>query len=272
VKNYQDFVLVADLDGTLANSEHIVSQKNKDAIAHFVAEGGFFSVATGRTQNNAVPYMAGVVVNAPCILYNGGALFSWQEQRFLKINHMEGTYLADFLKSCIITFPKMCIEVFTKEQLYVVTDPANVDEHMLREKQDFVYTGIDDILGKLWIKVILCDSHEHLLTSQKLLSLFDGQNKTNNFFSAVTYLEIVERHVSKGNMLSELLNMEQFHDKKVIATGDFHNDIEMLRLADCGIAPANAQDDVKKIADVISVSNDDDLMHDIIYRILPTLL
>lgn len=272
MRTYQDFILVADLDGTLVNSEHKVSQKNKEAIAHFVAQGGHFAVATGRTQKNVVPYMTGVITNAPCILYNGGALFSWQEQRFLKIKHIEGVDLADFLRHCIALFPQMCIEIFTEEQLYVVTDPANVDEHMEREKQEFAYARIDDILEKTWIKIILCDSHEHLLASRNLLSLFHLENKTNNFFSAVTYLEIVGKHVSKGNMLSELLNMEQYRNKKVIATGDFQNDIEMLRLADCAVAPINAQDDVKRIADVIAVSNDDDLMHDIIYRIVPTLL
>jgi len=272
VKKFQDFILVADLDGTLANSEHIVSQKNKEAIAYFVAQGGHFAVATGRTQKNAVPYMAGVVVNAPCILYNGGALYSWQEQRFIKIKNLESSYLADFLRRCITLFPQMCIEIFTKEQLYVVTDPANVDEHMKREKQEFVYAEIDDILGELWIKVILCDSHEHLLDSRNVLSSFDSDNKTNNFFSAVTYLEIVAKDVSKGRMLSEIINMGQYCTKKVVATGDFQNDIEMLRLADCAIAPANAQEDVKRIADVIAVSNDEDLLHDIIYRILPTLL
>jgi len=272
VKVYQDFILVTDLDGTLANSAHTVSKKNKDAIAHFVAQGGHFGVATGRTQKNVVPYMTGLVINAPCILYNGGALYSWQEQRFLKTRHVNSTDVADFLRRCIAIFPDMCIEVFTPEQLYVVTDPANVDEHMVREKQEFIYASIDDILEKSWIKIILCDSHEHLLASRNLLSLFHLDNKTNNFFSAVTYLEIVGKQVSKGNMLAELRNMEQYSDKKVIATGDFQNDIDMLRLADYGIAPVNAQEDVKKIADIIAVSNDNDLMFDIIYRILPTLL
>lgn len=272
MKIYQGFILITDLDGTLANSEHKVSQKNKEAIEHFVAQGGHFAVATGRTKKNVIPYMAGLVVNTPCILYNGGALFSWQEQRFLKIKHMESAYLADFLKRCIVLFPQMCIEIFTVEELYVVTDPANVDEHMKREKQEFVYAEIDHILEKSWIKIILCDSHEHLLASRELLPLFHLEDKTNNFFSAVTYLELVGKQVSKGNMLSELMNMKEYHGKKVIATGDFQNDIEMLQLADWAVAPANAQEDVKKIADVIAVSNDDDLMHDIIYRIIPTLL
>lgn len=271
MKAFQDCILISDLDGTLANSEHNVSQRNKEAIAYFVAQGGHFAIATGRTQKNVVPYMTDLIINAPCILYNGGALFSWQEQRFLKTMHMETADIADFLRHCITLFPQMCIEVFTEEQLYVVTDPANIDEHMEREKQEFVYTGIDDILEKSWIKIILCDSHEHLLESRNLLSLFHLENKTNHFFSAITYLEIVGKHVSKGKMLGELLKMEPYRLKKVIAVGDFQNDIEMLRLATCGIAPANAQEEVKEIADVICVSNDEDAMHDIIYHIVPTL-
>ena len=86
------------------------------------------------------------------------------------------------------------------------------------------------------------------------------------------YLEIVEKNVSKGNMLGELIKMSEFRNKTVIAAGDFQNDIEMLKVADCGVAPANAQKDVRQIADIVAVSNNDDLIHDIIYQVIPTLL
>ncbi len=272
MKPYQDYILVTDVDGTLASSEHRVSAKNKEAIAHFVEQGGHFAVATGRTQKNVVPYMEGLAINAPCILYNGGALFSWQEQRFLKTKHMESSDLAGYLKHCMDKFPKMCVEVFTQDQLYVITDPANIDEHMKREKQEYVHAGLEDILGKVWIKVILCDSHENLLACRELLAVCKLESKTNNFFSAITYLEIVEKQVSKGNMLSELLKIPEYHGKKVIAAGDFQNDIEMLRLADCGVAPSNALEEVKEAADVVAVSNDEDLLYNIIYHILPRLI
>jgi len=38
--------------------------------------------------------------------------------------------------------------------------------------------------------------------------------------------------------------------------GDFENDIDMIKAADIGYAVGNATDDVKKIADRITVSND----------------
>jgi Cof subfamily protein (haloacid dehalogenase superfamily) len=228
VKPYQEFIIVTDIDGTLANSQHRVSAKNKKAIAHFVEQGGHFAVATGRTQKNVVPYMNGLAINTPCILYNGGALFSWQEQCFIKTKHMESSELADYLSHCIAIFPKMCVEVFTQEQLYVITDPTNIDEHMEREKQEFVYAGLKDILGKVWLKVILCDRHDNLVACREILSQFGLNSKTNNFFSAATYLEIVDKQVSKGNMLDELLRIPAYMGKKVIAAGDFQNDIEML--------------------------------------------
>jgi Cof subfamily protein (haloacid dehalogenase superfamily) len=271
MRPYQNIILITDLDGTLADSRHKVSEENKKAIAYFVAQGGHFGVATGRTPKNAVPYMEGLAINTPCILYNGGALYSWEKQHFIKTRHLESGFLAEYLRRLMQLFPQMCIEVFTKEQLYVITDSANVDEHMKREQQEFSYAELADILDEAWLKIILCDSHEHLLASRELLTEFRLAEKTNNFFSAEIYLEIVAKHVSKGNMLGELLNLEAYRSKKVIAAGDFQNDIEMLRRADCGVAPANAQADVKAAADIIAASNDEHLIHDIIYRILPTL-
>ncbi len=270
VKPFQKFLLVSDIDGTLANSEHRVSRKNKEAIAYFVAQGGHFAVATGRTQKNVLPYMEGLEINAPCILYNGGALYSWQEQRFLKSRHMESADVADFLKHCMVAFPQMCIEVFTQEQLYIITDPANVDEHMEREKQEFVYGALEEILDKTWIKIILCDRHENLLASRERLAEFQLEDKTHHFFSADIYLEIVAKDVSKGDMLRELVSIQGFQDKIVIAAGDFQNDLEMLQFAHCGVAPANGQEYVKKVADVVAVSNDEDLLYNIIYCVIPT--
>ena len=41
-------------------------------------------------------------------------------------------------------------------------------------------------------------------------------------------------------------------DWTVVACGDFDNDLEMIKFADIGFAPSNAQDCVKEAADFIS--------------------
>ena len=50
--------------------------------------------------------------------------------------------------------------------------------------------------------------------------------------------------------------------------GDYYNDIEMLAAADVGIATANAPADVKKAADVITVSNDQSAVAEVIYNLI----
>ena len=48
---FDNTVLISDLDGTLLTKECSISQKDLDAISYFRNEGGLFTVATGRTVN-----------------------------------------------------------------------------------------------------------------------------------------------------------------------------------------------------------------------------
>ena len=48
------------------------------------------------------------------------------------------------------------------------------------------------------------------------------------------------------------------NDYKVIAFGDNSNDIKMLNAAHTGVVVNNANDEIKKIADEIIESNDED--------------
>jgi len=72
------------------------------------------------------------------------------------------------------------------------------------------------------------------------------------------FIEMLPKGSSKGAALKEyikLLNMENY---TVIAAGDYNNDIEMLQFADFGAATANAQQDVKDIADITLKNSSDE--------------
>lgn len=87
--------------------------------------------------------------------------------------------------------------------------------------------------------------------------------KTRNFpvdfvRSHDIFIEMLPKGSSKGAALKEyikLLNMEKY---TVIAAGDYNNDIEMLQFADFGAATANAQQDVKDIADITLKNSSDE--------------
>ena len=61
-------------------------------------------------------------------------------------------------------------------------------------------------------------------------------------------------------------------DFKFVAIGDFDNDIEMIREADFGACPANAEESVKKASDlVLKKTNDEGAVAELINHIINNL-
>ncbi|MBQ7829115.1 MAG: HAD hydrolase family protein [Clostridia bacterium] len=72
-----------------------------------------------------------------------------------------------------------------------------------------------------------------------------------------TLYEVVPKGVNKGGALPRLAAALGIEMSKVVAIGDYHNDIAMLRAAGVGVAVANAVDEIKAVADYITVSNEE---------------
>ena len=45
---FSDYLLVSDMDATLLDDNHTISEENRQAIDYFIKNGGRFTVATGR--------------------------------------------------------------------------------------------------------------------------------------------------------------------------------------------------------------------------------
>jgi len=72
--------------------------------------------------------------------------------------------------------------------------------------------------------------------------------------------------VSKGAMVASI--REQLPGIEIIACGDYLNDNEMLAEADIGVAPANAHEETKLIADHVGCAVEDHLLAWIVDAIL----
>ena len=57
--------------------------------------------------------------------------------------------------------------------------------------------------------------------------------------------------ITKGSALEEYRKLKGFEGFTFVSIGDFDNDIEMIKNADFGVCPSNAQEDVKKSADLV---------------------
>ena len=118
----------------------------------------------------------------------------------------------------------------------------------------------DDFLGAVkfdFNKILLAGEPMELDQYQAVLrKRYDGL--LDIYKSAPYFLEIMPLGISKGSMLPLLLEHLGVDREELIAFGDNYNDMTMIGYAGMGVAMGNGEDEVKKIANYVCESNDED--------------
>ncbi len=67
-------LFVTDLDGTLLTKEERVSEYSREKLNRMIERGLMFTYATARSYESAQKAVAGLELNIPVVLYNGGLI------------------------------------------------------------------------------------------------------------------------------------------------------------------------------------------------------
>jgi hypothetical protein len=101
---------------------------------------------------------------------------------------------------------------------------------------------------------------------ESLTRTYFGKNLTV-FTSRPYFLEIMSENTDKGTALAKVAGILGVNAEEVMAIGDSMNDEAMIRWAGVGVAIANADERIKKIADFVTDStNDDDGVAEVIEK------
>ncbi len=252
---FDGYLILTDIDGTLTDSHQKISEENSQAIRHFQAEGGLFTVATGRFPDYIENYSESFIPNTYIIGLNGTVVYDPVTREDVIARHLEDEF-SEIVKEIIAENPEV-------EDIYINPREGSCD---LR-KRDFM--RMDEFLSsapKPWFKVIFCQGlYETQVVKKRLLEKY-GHRYTINC-SWPYGIEFYEKSCGKGEMLGEIKSLLKrcgVEVKKSVCVGDFENDITMLKAADIGYAVGNAEDDVKAAADRITVTNDESAIAKII--------
>lgn len=263
--DFSNVIIMTDLDGTLLDDKKNISQRDMAAIDDFCAKGGKFTIATGRGYSMAKPVADKLKLSMPAVIFNGSAVYDFTDESFLW--QSEVTYRArGYIKEIIKNFPDVGIEVLHKHTVYV---PSNNDVermHMALENVKGVICDIDDIPDGGWLKVLIAYPEDKM---PKIRAFIDENccEGTNRVLSAPFFYELLPTGVSKAYGYKKLLELTGNTHRFTVAAGDYPNDAEMVRSADLGVAVENAHDEVKKAANIIIGTNNDDPMTHIIEHI-----
>ncbi len=254
-------LIFCDFDGTLLRDDLTVAASSIEAIKDYVRRGGKFVINTGRMPKSMRKW--------PAILGT--------DELPVSVCGFQGGLATDKNGNRIVENAidyRSAYEIIKKAEdagLYVHTYEA---ENVLIEKSHPIsreYCEICDItereVGKL-SEYVLKNRHNcykimMVVEEDKMndmLRFFNSMNFSDVHFvtSSATYLEAVPTCGGKGNALVAIAKYYGIPIEQTIAIGDQRNDIGMIQTAGLGCAVANALDEVKKVSDYISASNNDD--------------
>lgn len=258
--------LFSDMDGTLLSDDKKVSKENLAAIRRFVKAGGRFSVATGRSEVIAAPFLSDLPLALPAIVYNGAAVYDFEANRFLYQAELPRRTVRAFVQAALSVYPEACAEVYTNGMIQLLNPDGVMDHYISNENQPYEYQTLEGI--GLCMKLLFYGENAKLHKIEKKLYEMTGGKGFQSTFSAPYYLEILPEGASKGTALSWIFENCGVDPKSTAAIGDFYNDVAMLELASLGAAPANAPEDVQSSADVIVKDNGHSAVADLIDRYL----
>lgn len=241
-------LLVSDVDGTLVTNKGIIPERNIRAIERFVKKGGQFTFATGRSVMGTLKFAAQVPVNTPIITYNGGCIYDIEKQTTLW-NTFLGPSAFDIIRAVQSLFPDVGIEVYSSQHVYAVNRNKYTKAHISFGNLTEYEKAADDIPENL-NKILFSGDSDRLVEVSAHLEK-RGHSGCAYVFSAPIYFEVLPDSVSKGSTVKILADMLSIPYDRIFGIGDYYNDLEFLQTSALSAVPADAPEDIKKIADVV---------------------
>lgn len=227
-------LLALDMDGTLLDEHSKISEENAKWIHAALDEGVTVMFSTGRGVQSALPYAEELKLRSPIVAVNGSDV--WKEPNVLLKRVLMDVQL-------IRSMHELAAEYDTWFWAYAVEGVFN------KEK------WTEDITGIEWLKFgFYTEEADKLASIRRTLESWNVLEITN---SHPSNLELNPKGISKASGLNEVCKLLGLDMSQVIAMGDSLNDMAMIRAAGLGIAMGNAQEELKKAAKLVTVTNNE---------------
>ena len=275
---FDDVLLTVDFDRTLTGPDGKIPPRNIEAIEYFMANGGSFTVNTGRSVATFWKYLNTIPHNAPFLLYNGSAAWDNGVLSQLKPIDLDLWEVAHTMRRL---FPEMNLEIQGTQVHYLIEPQPELValydnlqwRYMIAEDNQPIAPFIKYALFGLPRKPVVgdlfdCSPEEDARFKEAedaIRQLYAG--KVEVFRAAPRIIDVHARGVSKIAAARDL--KAQLGKKVLICVGDAENDISMLDGADYAFCPSDGvvADRYKTVCNC-----GDGAVADVIYKKIPEIL
>lgn len=259
--NYQ--VIALDLDGTLLTPEKKILPESLVALQNARESGAKVVIVTGRHYVAIHPFYQALALDTPAICCNGALLYDYNEKRVISADPLQpdqATQLVDLLdRYNVHSLMYADNAMFYKEPTGHIIRTENWAKS-LPESQRPVFKQVSSLreaaneVAGIW-KFALTDTDTDTIKLHKFTQIVEQELGLTCEWSWHDQVDIAQLGNSKGKRLAQWVESQGLSMNQVIAFGDNHNDLSMLKNAGLGVAMGNAVDEVKKCADLVIGTN-----------------
>ncbi|MBS6219321.1 MAG: HAD family phosphatase [[Clostridium] symbiosum] len=258
MENYE--IIVLDLDGTLTNRDKVITPKTKKALMEIQERGKKIVLASGRPTDGVMPLARELKLEkygSYILSFNGGMITNCRtgEVVFSRLLPVEAN------AKIIGLAEEERVTILTYDGHTLITNDAESPYSKLENKiNSMEVRQIDDLKSYVTYpvpKFLMMDDGDYLAMVEPRVKAAMGKN-FSIYRSEPFFLEILPRGIDKAQSLARLLEILGLDKERMIACGDGYNDLTMIKFAGLGVAMENAVLPVRKAADYITMSNNDD--------------
>ncbi|SFA93576.1 hypothetical protein SAMN03159488_01132 [Pseudomonas sp. NFIX10] len=249
--------LLSDMDGTLLLPDHSINQRTIAAVRALREAGVLFSLATGRPPRAMLQQIEALGVDLPTAAFNGGTLV-----------HPDGSFLAvHYLppEAALTTLALYADQPGIEVWVFADGDWLVRDAHgpmVPVETRGLGYPPVEVESFEPYLeridKIVATSANTDLLVEleARLHPLLKGQAQVSR--SQPIYLDVTAMKANKGEALSTLAAFLDVPLEQTAAMGDGGNDPAMFHRAGLSIAMGQAEEAIRRQADVVTAAVTED--------------
>lgn len=249
-------LIAIDIDGTLITPDKRVTSSVRRALRYAEDRGIMVTLITGRLYPTCKKYSLELDLSGPCVIYQGAMIIDPKTDQVLHEVRISKDKALKIVR--IARERALSLNVYMDQFTFYTEKPNqySILDAQLNEVEIQIVDDVEKIIKGDPLKLMFVDEPPVISKLEEELSSQDGECVA--FSSLPQFLEIVNKRATKADALKWIADRFNIKREEVMAIGDSHNDITMLKWAGIGVAMGNADDKVKEAADFVTLSNTED--------------
>ena len=266
-------LLLADVDGTLVTKEKLLTDRAREAVKKLKAAGIEFAITSGRPPRGMAMLTGPLALTTPIAAFNGG-LYVKEDMTIIDQRVLKRDVVEPVIK--IIEEHGLDVWIYRGNDWFVhERHGAHVDREEWTVKfPPTVVASYDDKMDDVAKIVGVSDNLDAVAKCEKAVREKFGQHTGTQQSSpqrdgggqpAVSaarsqpyYLDVTHPEANKGGVVLTLSRMLDLKPEEIATIGDMANDVPMFEKGGLSIAMGQASDDVKKSANEVTTSSEDE--------------